>query len=127
MKWSHWNYPTHCRIPVDFDNYEEAKRLIASPEKQIIICHATTKEDYLYVGEGWQCEHLLHPEECLHCNPEYRNAFWDKCPNCYTDSTRADTWHIPVAGGLQCLRCKVTRPTSQASVVNGLSCYSTKE
>ena len=100
MEWSHWNFPTQEPVAAIFDNYAEAKRLLASPEHQIVVHRATTDEDRMHIGDDWECEHTLHPTECIHCNPAYRHADWETCPTCSPDRS-SHTWHVDGV----CLRC----------------------
>lgn len=94
MIWKIWNWPTNECLPAVFDSYQEAKGLCMN-DLQLVVSMPSTKEDEMYMGEGeiW-CNHALHPTECLHCNPDFRDMFMYACPCCGHDTGL--TWHLPL-------------------------------
>lgn len=97
MKWSIWHYPTNECIAVEFDTYAEAEKYL-HPETQAIVMRGSTEIDANYGwGDVWECGHALHPSDCVHCNPEHRNAHTEWCPRCCGEN-KAQTWHVPIEG-----------------------------
>lgn len=93
MKYSIWNFPTGETVAVEFESVPEARSYMVDPDKQCIVLQGTTAEDNRYGwGEIWECEHALPPEECVHCNPEYRHALQGDCPACVEEG-KLLTWH----------------------------------
>jgi hypothetical protein len=79
-------------------------REVLKPDTECRISQATTREDEMYLGTAWECEHTLDPRECVHCNPAYRHAVWARCETCYPVPSTAENWH---ADGV-CLKCNPT-------------------
>lgn len=96
MKWAIYNFPTKELVPVDFLDYREACKHV-NREKQTVVSLATTEEDEKY-GIDMCCDHALDPEDCIYCNPAYRDAYYTTCPWCNEHNTGGDwhaTWSIP--------------------------------
>lgn len=99
MKWKIFNYPTGELVPVLFDSYREAREQ-CNEDKQTVVSICTTDEDAMYMGgmDDVSCEHALDPTDCIHCNPEFRDAYYATCPWCNEhniDGNWNPTWTVP--------------------------------
>ena len=99
MKWQIWNFPTGELVPVLFDSYREARER-CDVDKQTVVSICTTDEDAMYMGSmgDISCEHALDPTDCIHCNPEFRDAYYTTCPWCNEhniDGNWTATWSVP--------------------------------
>lgn len=110
MEWSVMNARTRELVCGVFTDAAMARDHLFGDDERIIVHRATTDEDRDYgIGEDWECEHVLEPHDCIHCNPDYRDAYWAKCPVCSAGRNSA-TWHKPMltneweAWG-ECLKC----------------------
>ena len=105
MEWSVMNAHTGELICGVFADANTA-RMYLNGDDRIMVHRATNEEDRMHgIGDEWECEHVLLPHECIHCNPDYRHAYWAKCPVC-SDGRDSATWHKPLEDEhVQCLKC----------------------
>lgn len=119
MRWQIYNFGTDELIPVHFEDAKEARRLCGPREQQCVVSIPTTDEDMMYfAGDEMWCDHVLHPRDCIYCNPDYAEAFLATCVDC---CPTGNTWHRPdpETGGVECLACKSVRPADDPEFADG--------